>query len=241
MKIDNISQQEKNLYLFYKHLFFNNSFNKASTLIYNKWGLPIKGSSAKECLLNFEKKLGKKAIEELIIDLKKLARDFNLGNQWLDFLGYYFLHGDDFLIKKMPIPHNSFWISNEKDNQKNKTIKLEIGPYTTYREMKSFWPKIEKMQKYVWPDVKKEKISSKSIDKMCFSLNIMREKYSIGKTIEFADHRNNYFELNDRKITDAELINRLINTDEKFDISLKEEKRLINKIRQNRKREKMTK
>lgn len=202
--------------------------------------MPINGKSVKECLLNFKKRNGEKAVVNFINDLKKIANKFNLGNNWLDFLGYYFLRGDKFLIEKMPIPKNSFWISDIESAKTKKFIKLEISPYTTLKEIKSFWPEIEKMQKTIWPKIKKEKISSKSIDKMILSLNSDIEKYSKSKLIEFLNEKNNYYEIIP-KPTDKVIVNRMIdNTDDNSDISAKEEIRRVNRIRQIRRRKKMT-
>lgn len=96
------------------------------------------------------------------------------------------------------------------------------------------------MQKTIWPKIKKEKISSKSIDKMILSLNSDIEKYSKSKLIEFLNEKNNYYEIIP-KPTDKVMVNRMIdNTDDNSDISAKEEIRRVNRIRQIRRRKKMT-
>ena len=238
MKKVNISQQEKNLYLFYNNYWMNADFRTEANIIYNKWNLPVSGESTKECLLKFIERDGEKKVVEFVNDLKKMANKFNLGNNWLDFLGHYFLKGDEFLIEKMPLPRNSFWVSDINASKENKVIKLEIGPYTTLREIKDFWPQIEKMQKAIWPKVKKEKISSKSLDKMVISLNSDLEKYRQSKLIEFVDKKNNYYEIL-AKATDKMIVNRMISsTDDSADISLNEEIKRVNRIRQIRRRHK---
>lgn len=253
MKKDDITQKEKNIYLFFKNLYFNPSFNDAALLIYNKWGLPLNEETAKDCLIKFEKEKGKKAVYEFLIDLNKLAKDFNLGKQWLDFLGSYFLKGNEFLLNAMPIPENSFYISDTKTSKNEKAIKLEIGPYTTYREIKKFWPKIEKLQKIIWNNVKKDKISKKSIDKMILSLNVDLEKYRVSKLIEFKDPKLNRYEQIQEPLKDYEedkllkiykpqkystIANILLDEEDDLNASFKKEKAMINRIKQIKHREK---
>lgn len=233
-RIKKITAAARNWYLFHAVYCTNLKFNERVNQISNKWGLPlnnVEGNDLRNYLEKFDKIHGANSLPGLVNDINKLVYDFDLGTHWILPYLHFFLSE-----KELPIPHHSFLVSGtEGDSIKEKRIRLEIGPHTTLDDLKDIWPQIEKLKKKVWPKVKSEKISLKTLENYLIWAQDLNLRYS-QKAVDQKIY-DNATEVYQKEISKDEDIAGLIWPDEE-DISLKADKKRTNKLRQIRKRAK---
>jgi hypothetical protein len=223
-----------------------------------KWDLPIdlgyKYSDNKSSLIKkFEDKYGLKAVYEFKNEVENLIKICDMGIHWIDCVAIKLLTGKTF------VPVTTFSITTNKGQ---KTVSLNLGPHTTRRDLESNWIEIEKKQKEIWPEIKKRKISKKSLeDTSLFIKDIKlrrpkierKSRESILKQILELDMypeekeeaiqnlQEMIIELKKKELRDSEIVTKLWdldNSDDFTNISKKEDKRRMDRLRQIRKRRK---
>lgn len=229
-----ISEKDRNWYLYHSVYCRNGDFNKRVNFIFSKWGLPLKvsrGGNIDSYLREFRKTHTEDSLRVFVKEVVKLLKDFDLGFHWFYPCLYFFLSE-----KKLPIPNHTFLVNdNQEECIKNKRITIELGPHTTREDIIDNWPQISKLQKVVWPNVKQQKISKKTIENyfiwahdMVLKNKKADEKASMAKT-EFVKKE---------KLIDSEIIISI--WDELFphekDISARADKKRVQRLRQIRKR-----
>jgi hypothetical protein len=209
-----MNEKARNWYLFKTVYSMNGDFNKAINRLCQKWELPLNNitddSNVLDCLKEFYKIRGRTNSQKLIDETTEIIQNFDLGMHWRDSLLNFILSG------KETVPDYSFGIQGS--SIKEKRVILELGPHTALKDIKNNWPEIERFKEKVWPRVKKEKISAKSL-----------ENYVIWK--EDLELRLDPLA---EKISDNDIVSEIWCDEE--DISSKTDKKRVHLLRQARKR-----
>lgn len=260
-KINNkkVSQRAKNFFYYVKYCLLNNDYYRDLELTQHKWKLPIEDSNLnniKKMLMYVANKNKDKKIIDFQNDVKKILNKYEIGSHWEVSLMKILITGELFL------PNLTFNIESKDKNNKEKSLSLKIGPYTTKKDIDEIWPIIEKEQKNIWSKVKKVKISNKTIENTLDFLEgykIKSKKYKLEKYKSILNNvkkmdidredKNEAIEilkqiieeLKDFDYNDLDVTAKLWPNYDEEDISVKADKKRANKHRQARRRLKMTK
>jgi hypothetical protein len=220
---------EKNYFLYFDTLLNNPHVTGSILKIQAKWGLPdeilietetdtsrfnnnpkLVIKEATENLNALKQIHGYEGVNEFQRDLRMLAVQLGLGLHWIDCLAYGLLTGTALSRLIIP-PAQTFGAPNLGESIKKGSITIEIGPHTTINELRGYLStiNIEAVQKNVWPNANRKKISRKSIANQKLILESIHKKYSPGEYKYVADKNKNFryeYCLKDYKPTDESAV-----------------------------------